>query len=571
MLASGVLAGIFAGVAFGGDWRRLANFTLGLWPVLVVALALRLIAGFIPSSLLIYTASLLAVAIVAAWNWRIPGAILVVVGTTLNLLVVLLNNGMPYDPTAAAAIGLPPPTDALHVPLSPETRLEFLADVIPVNLVPVSFLHGVFSLGDFLVALGGFLIPFIWLQPPASAGRERYLRSPNFAFFWVGQVISRFGDPITLVALTFVTYQRTQSALITALAVLIATIPNALFGFVGGAIADAIGYRRVMIWCDIIRATLVALVPMMLALDAPLILPFTIVLVAGLCTAVFSPARIALVPALLDDEHLPRGNSIVYASDRTVEVAGGVAGGLLVATIGTNAFYVDAATFALSAMLLSRVAVREVIGRITWPSLLADARGGFNLLRRSRVLWSNTLFSLAAQISTPIVNGLTPAFLIQRFAANDAAVGAAQFGISEAAIACGAVLGSAILPKYLGRVKKGTLLVLGFAADGALIVLVALSPSFPLAVLVFVLLGATNVVFYVPTVTILQEGTEPATRARVFGARIALTNLSWLPLIFISGLLADVFNPGLLIAVAGAVTLGVAMVGTRVRSVYEVA
>ena len=113
--------------------------------------------------------------------------------------------------------------------------------------------------------------------------------------------------------------------------------------------------------------------------------------------------------------------------------------------------------------------------------------------------------------------------------------------------------------------------MLGFAADGALIVLVALSPSFPLAVLVFVLLGATNVVFYVPTVTILQEGTEPATRARVFGARIALTNLSWLPLIFISGLLADVFNPGLLIAVAGAVTLGVALVGTRVRSVYEVA
>ena len=89
--------------------------------------------------------------------------------------------------------------------------------------------------------------------------------------------------------------------------------------------------------------------------------------------------------------------------------------------------------------------------------------------------------------------------------------------------------------------------------------------------MLFTLLGLANVLFYVPTVTILQEGTEPATRARVFGARIALTNLSWLPLIFISGLLADVFNPGLLIAVAGAVTLGVALVGTRVRSVYEVA
>src|SRR5438132_12718788 len=96
MLASGVLAGIFAGVAFGGDWRRLSNFTLGLWPVLVVALALRLIAGFIPSSLLIYTASLLAVAIVAAWNWRIPGAILVLVGSSFNLFVVVFNFRFTY-------------------------------------------------------------------------------------------------------------------------------------------------------------------------------------------------------------------------------------------------------------------------------------------------------------------------------------------------------------------------------------------------------------------------------------------------------------------------------------------
>jgi MFS family permease len=567
MLASGVLAGIFAGVAFGGDWRRLANFSLGLWPILVLAVFLRAVGFLVPASpLLLYVISLFAVALVAAWNWRIPGAILVVVGTSLNLFVVLLNSGMPYDPNALNVVGIPPPNDTLHVLLTPDTRLEFLSDVIPVAIF-----HGVFSLGDLLVGVGGFLIPFMWLQPPAQAGRARHLRSPNFAFFWVGQVISRFGDPITLIALTFVTYQKTQSALITALAVLTATIPNALFSFVGGAIADAFGYRRVMVWCDVIRATLIAIVPMLLLLDAPLVFPFAVVLIAGLCTAVFSPARIALVPALLEGDELARGNSLVYASDRTVEVAGGIAGGLLVATIGTNAFYVDAATFALSAMLLSRVAVREVARRLTWPRLLADAREGLRLLRRSRVLWSNTVFSLAAQISTPIVNGLTPAFLIQRFAGNDAAVGAAQFGISEAAIAFGAVVGSALLPRYLATVKKGTLLVLGFAADGALIVLVALAPAFPVAVMLFALLGATNVIFYVPTVTILQEGTEPATRARVFGARIALTNLSWLPLIFISGVLADVFNPALLIGVAGAVTLAVALVGTRVRAVYEVA
>ena len=54
-------------------------------------------------------------------------------------------------------------------------------------------------------------------------------------------------------------------------------------------------------------------------------------------------------------------------------------------------------------------------------------------------------------------------------------------------------------------------------------------------------------------------------------ARIALVNLSWLPLIFVSGALADVFGPALLIGVAGAVTLVTALIGTRVRAVYEVA
>jgi MFS family permease len=115
------------------------------------------------------------------------------------------------------------------------------------------------------------------------------------------------------------------------------------------------------------------------------------------------------------------------------------------------------------------------------------------------------------------------------------------------------------------------LLVIGFAGTGTLVLLIALSYSFALTVGLFMLLGVANVAFYVPTVTILQEGTRPEARARVFGARIALTNLSWLPLIFVGGALADVFGPALPIAVAGFVTLATALVGSRVRAVFDVA
>ena len=567
MLASGVAAGILAGVAFGGDWRRLATFSLRLWPVLVLALGLRAIGYLVPSSpLLLYLASLFGVALVAGSNWRVPGALLIVVGTGLNIFVSALNLGMPYDPAAASAVGAPVPNDGLHVVLRADTKLEFLSDVIPVGP-----LRSVYSLGDFLVALGGFLIPFMWLQPKADPTRGGTVRSPNFAFFWAAQVISRFGDPITLVALTYVTYRATGSALITAVAVLIATIPNALFSFFGGAIADAVGHRRVMLGADIVRATVLGLVPLLVGLDAPLIFVFVAVLISGMCSAVFNPARNALVPTLLDERHLERGNSLVYGTDRAVEIGGGLAGGLLVATIGTNAFFVDATTFALSAMLISRVAVIERPRRLTWPRVFSEAREGLVLLRRSAILWSNTIFSLAAQVSNPIVNGLTPAFVIQRFAANDPAIGAALYGASEAAIAFGAVVGSAALPRVAASVRKGQLLVAGFAATGATILLIAFAPTFPVAIAFFIVLGVANVAFYVPTVTILQERTESATRARVFGARIALTNLSWLPLIFVSGALADVFGPAPLIGIAGAITLVTALVGSRIRSVYEVA
>jgi MFS family permease len=312
-------------------------------------------------------------------------------------------------------------------------------------------------------------------------------------------------------------------------------------------------------------------VPLLIGLNSPLVFVFAAVFVSGMCSAIFNPARISLIPTLLGKEHLARGNSLVYATDRAVEIAGGLAGGILVATIGSSAFFVDAATFALSAMLLSRVAVVERGRPLTWSQLLEEAGEGLMVLRRSAVLWANTIFSLAAQVSNPIINGLTPAFVIQRFAGNDPAVGAVEYGISEAAIAAGAVVASALLPRYANRVRKGKLLVIGFLATGILIVLIALSYSFLVTVALFAMLGIANVAFYVPTVTLLQEKTAPETRASVFGARIALTNLSWLPVIFIGGALADIFGPALLIGLAGVATLVAALIGSRVRAVFEVA
>jgi len=396
------------------------------------------------------------------------------------------------------------------------------------------------------------------------------LRSPNFAALWLAQVASRFGDPITLVALAYVSYVQTRSALITALAVVIATVPNALFGMFGGAIADAVGHRRAMIACDFARVLLVGAVPIVLALGFPLLVAYILVFAAAVCGAIFNPARLALLPRIVSLRDLPAANSVIYSTDRTVEVLGAVAAGLLVASIGDRAFYVDALSFLVSGVLLWRVRLDEDARPLAFRSLGRETLQGIRFLWGHAVLRANTLLSLACQLSIPVVSSLAPSLIFRRFAGGNAELGATLFGGAEAAIAVGAVFGGVYLVPRLAHLPKGRLILGGFAIYGLVLVALAVAPTFEFALLLFGIGGLANVVFYVPNITLSQELAPPELRARVFGTRIALLNLSWLPVIVLSGALADVIDVSFLIAIAGAVTVVGALIGAFIPTVRDV-
>lgn len=407
-------------------------------------------------------------------------------------------------------------------------------------------------------------------MPPSSAPAHA-LRNANFALFWVAQAISKFGDPITVIALAAITYQMTGSALYTSVAVLVATLPQATFGFIAGPIADALGFRRAMITADIARALLIGAIPLVLQLGAPLGVAYALVLMAALCGAVFSPARVSLMPALLGPEELVSGNAAVYATDRTVEILGAVAGGLLVASIGIGVFYVDALTFALSALLMLEVTVTESPPRrISWRSATREAAAGLRVIGNSTRLLANTVFSLLAQLCIPVLNGLLPVLVFRRFGTSEPDLGASLFGFAEAAIAAGAVMGSFLLARLSGSVPKGKLVVGGFGACGASLIVAAVAPTFELLLLALVITGITNVLFYVPNMAILQQYAPADARGAVIGARISLLSLSWLPIVLIVGALADSIQVSLLIGLAGAFTVLVALAGTQIRAVTDV-
>ena len=390
-------------------------------------------------------------------------------------------------------------------------------------------------------------------------------RSPNFSLLWSAQVISSFGDKITIFALAFVTWELTRSAVSTTLAVVISTIPHALFGFFGGAIADAAGHRRTMIACDLVRMFAIGVIPAILLTGAPLWVAYVLVLVAAMCSAIFNPTRLAIIPDLVPPERLSASNSMVFASDRTVEIIGALIAGALVAVLRETAFYIDALTFGLSALLLGRITMEERPSRaISWSGLLADAADGVRLIRDHAVIRANTVFSLLAQLSLPIVNGLTPVLVFREFS-----LGPDAFGVTEAAIAVGAVAAGILYPTLLAGVTKGRMIIVGFAVFGIVLLAIAAAPSFPIVVVLFAVVGVTNVMFFIPNMTLIQQLTPTDARARVFGARFALLNLTWLPAILLSASLAEIFTVQTIFAVAGIFTLAVAVVGATFRVVRE--
>lgn len=124
--------------------------------MLIGSLVLRVIASMVgEAGYPLYLTAVAGTSAAALVNYRLAGAAIVALGGCLNLIVVLVNHGMPVDPAAVAMVGAQMPRDSLHVALGASTLLAVLADVIPVAIV-----RSVYSVGDVFIAFGGFVVPF---------------------------------------------------------------------------------------------------------------------------------------------------------------------------------------------------------------------------------------------------------------------------------------------------------------------------------------------------------------------------------------------------------------------------
>jgi MFS family permease len=343
------------------------------------------------------------------------------------------------------------------------------------------------------------------------------LSNPAYRRLFWGVAATMLGQQMTLVAVPFQVYALTGSSLLVGVTSMVALVPLIVFGLLGGAIADAMDRRRLML----ITSTGAAVTSGLLALQA--LLPgggnLALLWVLTACVSGFAavnqPTRSAVIPAIVG----PSGVAAANALSMTVRQAGVIVGPLLAGLlIGLGDLFltyaVDALGFVVAALLLRGLPPLPP-GGVAGPLRLGAAvRGvgeGFAFLRTQPVLLMTFVVDIIAMLfAWP--QAVFPELSQTRFEDSPNSLGWLYAGISIGALVMGLVSGWVTRVDRQGAVVLGAIAVWGLAIIGF-----GLAPTLWLAVFCLAVAGAGDMVSAVLRTSILQEAAPDEMRGRMQG------------------------------------------------------
>jgi MFS family permease len=547
-----------------------------------------------------------------------------------TLGVILNGGRMPIWASAYSAAGFPPEAignDPFHFLISSGTVADFVArggifgDVVPL---PIPIIRDVVSIGDILLALGIFwAIVYSMTRPEAPVRRgltfaprpgdpfpaavlataaagaappltapsmgaaaatvalpgvaaprvepeERpqspylaLLRNRSFSLLWVGQLISFFGDRIHMVALGVLILQ-VGTPLDLGIALGATAVPNVLLGPLAGALVDRWDRRTTMIVCDVVRAGLVLLVPVVITMSMWMV--YVVAFLVATVGLLFRPAKTAVVPAIVAEEHLVTANSASSLSETLADLLGYPLAAVIVATLASlvgAAFVLDAGTFLISAVLIYGMTVPKqdlIAEEFSAGAIWREMVEGWRFLTRQAELLANTVVSTVAQLAFGAE--IVCSFLYAREVLDQSFLPFPEnYGWMASALGLGSVVGGLVIGSFATRTPKGPMTIAGFILLGLSLVGAGLVRHAYAAIGLFFLVGVANMLYLVPTITLFQERTPQRLFGRVVSSRQALTFGAMAISQGLAGYLAGVIGSAEVLMLGGALITVAGVIG----------
>ncbi|MEY2445629.1 MAG: hypothetical protein QOE00_2209 [Ilumatobacteraceae bacterium] len=341
--------------------------------------------------------------------------------------------------------------------------------------------------------------------------------------------VSSIGDFFYFIAIIVFLIDSTGSPSWLAAAAVARLLAYAVFGTIGGVIADRYDRRRLMVVLDIARAGLMMILAVVAWNHGPPAVVIALTVLNAIASTPYRPALIAATPALVHEDDLAAANAAEGVVGQLAYFIGPALGGLVVATAGAGAaFLINAVTFLASAVLLARIGP---VGGGPGEGLAGEPRTN----GRSQI--ADGLRAVRAQpgIAALIAFSGTVVFLYGfeqvvhvLVATNRLGMSASGVGVLGGAIGVGGLLVAPFTARLGDGSSTGRLLALSGVLMALPLALLAVISNPVVAVIALLVEGAGGIAFEVLFITLLQRATPEDMLARVFGLQDSVASVAQL-------------------------------------------
>jgi MFS family permease len=343
------------------------------------------------------------------------------------------------------------------------------------------------------------------------------------------------GTFLAAVALSVDVQERTGSGIWVSALLIADFLPIILIGLLAAPLVDRLSRRRLLIASDLVRAAVFCVLPFAGSATAIVVLAA----VQGIATGFFRPAVYAGMPNLVGDEELPEATSLLQTIENLAWMIGPVIGGVVLWAEGPDlAYWANAATFVLSAVLLVRIpAARLQAGRIESRGHWGDIADGFRVVLGSRALLTVLVVWNVVMLGVGGIN-VAEVFL----AKDDLDSGDLGFGVLVGAGGLGLTLGSFAAGQAIERLGIRSIYFYGIVLMAAGYGTAAAAPSIFVAVPAVIVAAFGNGAAVVCNYLYVQRGAPDELRGRAFTV-IMSSNYALLGLgMVVAGPLTDAYG-----------------------------
>jgi MFS family permease len=370
--------------------------------------------------------------------------------------------------------------------------------------------------------------------PGAGAvGPVAIFRNRAFVYLWIGQLVSTIGDALTSLAAGIIVFQKTGSILNVGIMLMVSAIPTLFFGLIAGVFVDRLDRKTIMIVSVVIRAAIVAAIPISLSVTGSILSLYVVILLSASVQQFFDPANDSVMPEIASDEELAAANSLMAVAQFGSTAIGFALAGFLVAVNQDMVFYIDAGTFLFSGVMIALVRIPKLVveTRTTVGEVLRNVAVGARFIAKTPVLRSMTILRAPVMIIFGLQNVLLLPFALTVLHATEF-----EYGLQEGITSVGFVIGSLLMARYAERLREGSWLVLSFLGMGLAGVAYAISSNIWIAIGLIGVSGLLNAPSFVASRLINQRNTPREMRGRVFSTGYVVRDAIYLVGMGIAGL-----------------------------------